>query len=131
VQHVLFAFNAKHDCQEGECLPSGSRNVIQEREASGKQAKFIVHTTSRQQYLLNTFTMHNPHRIAERLPAALRVLPLSPTPAEQRETRLRLVHSIREGRAQKKIQKAAVKAATAAVAALAADEDQIMGEPES
>jgi hypothetical protein len=112
--------------------------VVQEREDSSKSTKFIEHSTSWQQFLMNTFSMHSPHRIAERLPPALRGPISASTPDERRAVRSALACGVREARQQKKEATAAKKTAAAAAAAAAAEQnktgqeedgDQIMSGP--
>ncbi|KAJ7766435.1 hypothetical protein B0H14DRAFT_2402970, partial [Mycena olivaceomarginata] len=69
-EHILFKFNAQHDCQYSGCRLMDARGPQQERSESLLTVKTVIHSDDLR-FLLNMHALHNGHLIREILPAHL------------------------------------------------------------
>ncbi|TFK16465.1 hypothetical protein FA15DRAFT_553742, partial [Coprinopsis marcescibilis] len=61
-EHILFNYNAQHDCYTAGCTDGGEKIVREERKDSGKTQKVIEHSKPNR-YVLNTHAFHNAHHL--------------------------------------------------------------------
>ncbi|EPQ55871.1 hypothetical protein GLOTRDRAFT_105784 [Gloeophyllum trabeum ATCC 11539] len=67
---IDFSINVLHNCQKEMCDASGRRAKIQERLETNIVETFIQHK-SKDHYLINTHSLHNPHLLRQVLPRHL------------------------------------------------------------
>ncbi|KAJ7870959.1 hypothetical protein B0H14DRAFT_3571865 [Mycena olivaceomarginata] len=68
--HILFKFNAQHDCHHFSCPLADSPGPQQEQSESKLTRKVRAHKDE-SRFLLNTHTLHNSHLVRETLPRSL------------------------------------------------------------
>ncbi|KAJ7827689.1 hypothetical protein B0H14DRAFT_3144540 [Mycena olivaceomarginata] len=69
-EHILFKFNAQHDCHHFSCPLADSPGPQQERSESKLTRKVRAHKDE-SRFLLNTHALHNAHLVRETLPRSL------------------------------------------------------------
>ncbi|KAJ7862001.1 hypothetical protein B0H14DRAFT_3615236 [Mycena olivaceomarginata] len=69
-EHILFKFNAQHDCHHFSCPLVDSPGPQQERSESKLTRKVRAHKDE-SRFLLNTHALHNAHLVRETLPRSL------------------------------------------------------------
>ncbi|KAG8867181.1 hypothetical protein FRB97_003462 [Tulasnella sp. 331] len=69
--HLSFLINVQHDCIGQGCDATGSQTIMQERVASGRTRRDIVHQQEDDHFIINLHALHNAAKIRKVLPRKL------------------------------------------------------------